>query len=81
MKLGEIVYCNLHLSTIKDKRKPKKPIEKVIIKEVVFAYPYSGAIKVLKEGHTLLQRNRIKVDMNIDRVEIIKRLGFKNKGQ
>ena len=81
MKLGEIVYCNLHLSTIKDKRKPKKPIEKVILEEVVFAYPYSGEIKVLKEGHTLLRRNNIKTNMNIDRVEIIHRMGFKNRGK
>lgn len=76
MKKGEIVFCDLHLKTKKGK--------KIVLNEVVFSHPYNHIKTELKVGNyddvRTIHKTGLDEDLIIEKVEVIKSLGFKHKG-
>ena len=65
VKLGEIVYCNIYATHNK---------VEVVFKEVIYKNDGSGFYK----GRELV-KHKITEPIKINRIEVIKRLGFENK--
>lgn len=76
MKLGQIVYCNLHVKTKKNKE--------FIIKNCIFSHPYNKKRVDLfysdMNDRRLIKQTPFKEDLKIVNVDIIEYLGFKHKG-
>ena len=66
VKLGEIVYCNIYATHNKIQ---------VVFKEVVYKNNGLGVYK----GRELV-KHKITEPIKINRIEVLKRLGFENKG-
>jgi hypothetical protein len=75
MEKGEIVYCNLKL------RRNNGVI--VNLENCVFSLPYEGERILLKfddmSDRKLIKKTKLKEDLKIEQINIIKKLGFKNK--
>jgi len=65
VKLGEIVYCNIYATHNK---------VEVVFKEVVYKNDGSGTYNGRE-----LQKLKITESVKINRIEVLKRLGFENK--
>jgi len=65
VKLGEIVYCNIYATHNK---------KQVVFKEVVYKNDGSG----FYNGRELI-KHKITEPIKINRIEVLKRLGFENK--
>lgn len=74
MKDGQIVLCNLKLRSLKGKT--------IYLKDVIFSKPYDKERKVLIfsniEDRNIICKTKLKEDLFILEVEIIKELGFKH---
>lgn len=77
MELGQIVYCNLHLKTKNNK--------KVVLKETVFSYDYEKKRTKLYwsvlDDKRLIKRTGFEEDLIIEKIDVIKELGYKNKSK
>ena len=77
MKDGEIVYCNLHL-----KRKNGLVVQ---IKGCIFSKPYNEERTELNYKNSndrrLINQTKLKENFKIEKIEIIKTLGFKHKSE
>ena len=65
VKLGEIVYCNIYATHNKNH---------IILREVVYKNNGSGTYNGRE-----LQKLKITESVKINRIEVLKRLGFENK--
>lgn len=75
MKDGQIVLCNLKLRTLSGRL--------VYLKDIIFSKPYESERNVLIyskiEDRNIICKTKLKEDLFILDIEIIKELGFKHK--
>lgn len=75
MKQGEIVYCDIELK--------RNNGSVIILKNCIFSQPYDKEKNILKfnndEDRRLIKKTKLKEDLKIEKINVIKSLGFKNK--